>query len=56
MKPKNDKADTQQQGTPGDAEEQIAEAVELSYGSRILGAPPQSTPGEGGPSQPKRPA
>jgi hypothetical protein len=49
MKPENDKADAQQQGTPADEEEQIAEAVELSYGSRLLGVPGQSAQAQGRP-------
>ena len=48
MKPENDD-DTQQQGPPADEEEQIAEAVELSYGSRLLAVPAQSAPAQGRP-------
>jgi len=50
MKPGNDKADTQQQGTPPDEEDQIAEAVALSYGSRLLEVPGQSAQAQGRPN------
>jgi hypothetical protein len=56
MKPENDKAETQQQGTPAGEEEQIAEAVELSYGSRLLGVPRQSAPAQGRPKSAEAPS
>ena len=37
MKDEDQKGTSQQQGKPLDEEEQVAEAVELSYGRRVLG-------------------
>jgi hypothetical protein len=49
MNQQKEKADTQQQGTSAD--EQIAEAVEISYGLRMLGVARQSASQQ----QPKSP-
>jgi hypothetical protein len=37
MKDEDQKSTSQEEGKPLDQEEQVAEAVELSYGRRVLG-------------------
>jgi hypothetical protein len=49
MKEEDKKDASQEEGKPLDEEEQVAEAVELSYGRRVLGLGREAKPREANP-------